>query len=444
VRLLARTWCDPSSLDPDGLTPLHLAAGWGFSRVCGILLLAGADKRALDGWGRTPVDLARLNDRHGNLAPLSRWGDVGLPNATISALSEPPPLPPLLADAKAAGDTELYLQLRSLDLKEKATGQQSRRLVPTLEKIAALLRARGQSDSALGCLRRVVYILEGAVGGDDSSADDNSERTASQVEQASVVGNVVRALNNLGELCFSLGRSGEAEACLKRALASLANTQVPRTPAALPAAGQAAGETFTTSGPATTPFRVEVGKVAVGKAAGDCASDEHRFAAALESALENPLAGTVARNLGLVYFLSGEHSKALPFLSAHLSVESARLVNRDVGMTSESLELIPAIELLGKAHALLGHRDKALALFGRAKAIASRECGAASVQFAAQLEQEGLAHFLSGDFRAAERSFRETHDALLDSGEHTKFDPHIMRVCSNMAIAQCRRGPSRF
>jgi len=177
--------------------------------------------------------------------------------------------------------------------------------------------------------------------------------------------------------------------------------------------------------------------VAVGKAACDCATDEHRFAAALESALESPLARTAARDLGLVYFLSGEHSKAPPFLSAHLSVESARLVNRDAGMTSESLELIPAIELLGKARALLGHRDKALALFGRAKAIASRECGAASVQFAAQLEQEGLAHFLSGGFCAAERSFRETRSAFLGSGEHTKFDPRIMRVCSNMAISQC-------
>ena len=53
-------------------------------------------------------------------------------------------------------------------------------------------------------------------------------------------------------------------------------------------------------------------------------------------------------------------------------------------------------------------------------------------------------HFLAGDFTDAELAFRRAHDTLLRSGKHTRFDARIMRICNNMAIAQCRKGPSRF
>jgi hypothetical protein len=140
-------------------------------------------------------------------------------------------------------------------------------------------------------------------------------------------------------------------------------------------------------------------------------------------------------------------------------------------------------------------RSEALALFAHAQAIACREFGRDTPQVARQLEHQGLAHFLGGDFSQAERCFRDAHDTLLrssgrpvrthggggggggggrsglsggDSGGGSdlvpgqeegkereegvrqlqplvgRFDPAIMRICNNMAIAQCCRGPSVF
>jgi hypothetical protein len=79
---------------------------------------------------------------------------------------------------------------------------------------------------------------------------------------------------------------------------------------------------------------------------------------------------------------------------------------------------------------------------------------------ARQEEHVGLAHFLAGSFADAEQWFKEAHDTLLrarspsnDGGgvgeggsqfAYGVWHPDVMRICRNMAIAQCRRGPSRF
>ena len=241
VELLLGCGCDPNGRDPRGMTPLHLAAGWGSTRVLGQLLLRGADKRAPDARGRTPGDLARLNDRRGELAFLERWMDVGLPVADLERLSALPPLPPLQAAAEAAGDAELYLQLRGLEMKERQLGARSSRLAPTLGRLAALLRQRGRGAAALGCLRRQLEHLEaahaeaaraeaahehgaapvapggggsggGGGGGDEAAEDSPAEPLAPRLptpEEAAGLA-VALALNNLGELCFALGRTAEA------------------------------------------------------------------------------------------------------------------------------------------------------------------------------------------------------------------------------------------
>ena len=47
--------------DSNGLTPLHVAALYDAAETAAVLLEAGADPRAPDSDGRTPVDIAREN-----------------------------------------------------------------------------------------------------------------------------------------------------------------------------------------------------------------------------------------------------------------------------------------------------------------------------------------------------------------------------------------------
>ncbi|XP_074571772.1 putative signal recognition particle 43 kDa protein, chloroplastic [Curcuma longa] len=61
IRLLAEAGADVNRAERagGGLTPLHIAAGYGQPAAARALLLAGADPEALDGRGRTPLELAR-------------------------------------------------------------------------------------------------------------------------------------------------------------------------------------------------------------------------------------------------------------------------------------------------------------------------------------------------------------------------------------------------
>ena len=107
--------------------------------------------------------------------------------------------------------------------------------------------------------------------------------------------------------------------------------------------------------------------------------------------------------------------------------------------------LIPALEVLGYvyAYALHGRFEEGLRHYHRAKKICPRELGTNHAGVARQQEHEGLVHFCAGDFTNTERCFREAHDTLLRTGLD-RFSPEIMRICNNMATAQCRKGPSVF
>lgn len=216
---------------------------------------------------------------------------------------------------------------------------------------------------------------------------------------------------------------------------------------------------------------------------------------------KRPLAAAPARNLGLCFYASGDLDRAVPLLRAHLASEETVHINRHPtgghllspqelldrgGVPSESLGLTPALELLALACARSAGtapsggsrgdrlRAEALAVFGRAKDLAQRVLGPNHAFVARQEENVGLAHFLAGSFGDAERSFKEAHDTLLCcvksdtaatggrtesadgvgesadlGGEEAPYEfgvwhPDVMRICRNMAIAQCRRGPSRF
>lgn len=374
--LLLDLGCDPNALDPAGLTPLHLAAGWGSTRVLGLLLLRGADKEMLDDRGRTAADLARLNDRRAELAFINRWRKVGLTQAEIKTLSELPPLPELQASAKAEDDQELYLQLRNLEMKELTHGSDSSMLASTLGRLASLLRVRNKFDSALECQRRQLAVLEGAGGSD-----------------------VLVAMNNLSELCFEMGRMGEAEACLTKCL------------------HEALGA--------------------------DLAIQDLDLPSLKRRASENPAVAPALRNLALTLFISERLKEAEPLLRLHLDLEREKHVNEGVGCTSESLGLVKPLEMLGRCCWMCGRYNEALEVYDQAMALVMREKGEASAEVARQFEHIGLVHFLEGNYQKSEAVFKQAHDALLASGV-SRFDPETMRICRNVAIAQCKRGPPIF
>ena len=152
--------------------------------------------------------------------------------------------------------------------------------------------------------------------------------------------------------------------------------------------------------------------------------------------------GVAVRNLGLLYFRQGRLDRAEPLLRRHLALETRRHVDPTFG--SESVGLTPALEVLGYVCALRGRFPEGLRHYRRAKKIALRELGPDDAAVARQQEHEGLVHFCAGDFSSTEKCFREAHDTLLRTGKHDQFSPEIMRICNNMATAQCRKGPKVF
>lgn len=63
VTALLGAGTDIEARTEDGLTPLHVAAGWGGPEVVIALIEAGANGKARNEEGDTPFDLAKDNDK---------------------------------------------------------------------------------------------------------------------------------------------------------------------------------------------------------------------------------------------------------------------------------------------------------------------------------------------------------------------------------------------
>lgn len=396
LRRLIGLGCNPNLKDPKGMSALHMAAGWGSKEACGLLLQEGADTTMTDLQGRTPLDVARLNMRHENITFLTHWLPVGLTEVERGALAAPDPLPSLQDAAKTSEDDALYLALRGLELKEKAHGSKSEVVAAALARVSQLFRERGRLQEALACLQRQLESVQG-VHGDEA------------LETAPV-------LNNLGELCHAMQRSMEAEACLRRVLRIIDLHQ----PVGTPVNATATSTALTVS---------KSSKSASGALSTDD-EDEHIRA----------IAATPVRNLALVYFQNGQFELAEPLLRRHLRYEERDHVGE---MNSQSLKLVPSLDILAYVLLLQARFDEALVFYDRARAITERECGANAVQVAPRIENQALVAFCEGNFHRAEQLFKEAHDLLIEAGLD-RFDPAVMRICNNMAICQCRRGPSVF
>ncbi len=73
--------------------------------------------------------------------------------------------------------------------------------------------------------------------------------------------------------------------------------------------------------------------------------------------------------------------KAEPLLRCHLELERPRHVNAGVGLVSESLGLLPALEAVGLAAGRVPRRrPHALAVYAAARQLAARECGPVSAE----------------------------------------------------------------
>jgi hypothetical protein len=96
--------------DARGATLLHLAAKWSDADFCAALLEQGADVKAVDKFGRTP--LHRAAERSGNAAADTLGTLLGA-NAPINALTKDGATP--LANAYAHGNTHAIATLILLD-----------------------------------------------------------------------------------------------------------------------------------------------------------------------------------------------------------------------------------------------------------------------------------------------------------------------------------------
>jgi ankyrin repeat protein len=74
-RLLADSRVDPDSAQESGATALHIAAGLGHEDIVQRLLADGADPALVDQEGRTPRDVAALQE-HGEIEEILRTAET--------------------------------------------------------------------------------------------------------------------------------------------------------------------------------------------------------------------------------------------------------------------------------------------------------------------------------------------------------------------------------
>jgi ankyrin repeat protein len=192
ARILLKNKANVNAMGADGMTPLHLAAGWGTKEVVGLLLQEGADKDMIckqhDG-EKTALDIAKQNLRTENAKFIDRWLPVGLGHSTMTELSETPARP--YSDEP---NQAVQSQLRALDMKMRVSGRDAIGLVYTYAKLANLFREMGRFEEAIENSKRVVELRQ------------HDMNRASDTEAAEKNKAVAEAMNNLGELCFAAGK----------------------------------------------------------------------------------------------------------------------------------------------------------------------------------------------------------------------------------------------
>ena len=186
---------DRAQADPRGRTPLHLAASFSSKEICGCLLEHGSDVGAEDFLGLTAADCAeergrardvleflnqfqselerrqhkmRLAEKRNDpkfLSILEMAKASGLRPETTTTTTRPPTVDALAAATSSTGyartdqnDADLVAALQKLDFKEKAFGADYYGLLPTLSRVAAAYRARGDLLGARSALERSARI----------------------------------------------------------------------------------------------------------------------------------------------------------------------------------------------------------------------------------------------------------------------------------------------
>ena len=122
----------------------------------------------------------------------------------------------------------------------------------------------------------------------------------------------------------------------------------------------------------------------------------------------------------------------------------------DDELLAETDALLRPLEIYGYCLMLRGKFDAARDQYERTLRIARALHGGSStspdpnvIQSVRPLEQIGMVEFAAGNYDAARARFKEAHDTLLFNGRG-EFDVDVMRMCNNVAVATCKKGPGAF
>ena len=399
-----------NALGPSGETPLHLAAGWGTLEMVGLLLQEGADKAMVyetpDG-NKTAWDVAKQNLRTDIARFVDRWLPVGLSYASLAELSEPGDRP-----HSEEQDKNIQSQLRALDMKMRVAGRKATGLIFTYAKLVNLYRSHDRFEEAIASSKRIVEIrqhdlqatstaaaaaaaaaatseevegsLEGSLEGRSLEGSEDAKRK--QREQQEKRKAVAEAMNNLGELCFAAGEEHHSEA--KRYF----------------------------------PTALNMMEELFGK--------------------DHALVMPPLLNQGTFLLETRDYEGALGFLNRYLAFEIRQHTSE---MGTESLALVPTLDLLAYCHVLRKDWNSAEALCDRANAIVLFHCSFEEkreqhMDMCPRHDKMGFVLFCKGDLQGAQKEYYKARDILEINGRE-EFDVDIARLENNIAVCCCATRP---
>ena len=427
VKVLCAYGADTRAVDPKGQTPLHLAANFASKEICGCLLEHGAPIEHEDFYGLTAIDLATERGRPPELvAFLEQFMNEMERIAHKKRLAERRKDPGILQVISAArgaakeGSKNVYKEKSLADIDPELlvssaegyerTAENDRELLVALRKLDFKEKAFGKDY--VGLLPTLQSVAAAYKSRKDSLGMRSSLERIAQIA-AKNYGlrhmSTAAAYNNLGEAFHALGEDDDAAAAFAYAL--------------------------------RISHEARRGRMFKG---GEPREEYH--------AVMIPL-----RNLALHLFHKGDVNAALPMfkhlVELHEKLHDPALAPEDGPPSTAAAEFLgivpkpiesPALvqPLLTYGYALMLDTDYALcrAQFDRALAIVVTHEGDGAEATIVPREMLGLLSYYEEKFGEAEAHFKKVHDILLAHGR-ARDDPDVRRQLENIATACCRRGP---
>jgi hypothetical protein len=147
-------------------------------------------------------------------------------------------------------------------------------------------------------------------------------------------------------------------------------------------------------------------------------------------------------NYGRFLMETRDYGGALAALSRVLEHEELQHRNE---MDTESLAIVPTLDLVGYCCVLMKNWDRALELCDRANAIVLFHCSFEKekekhMDMCERHDKRGFILFCSGDLVGAQAEYYKARDILAFSGRE-EFDEGILRLENNIAVCCCAKRP---